>query len=881
MKYDIIIGRGESEKKKLGNKGLIFLGKSYVQMGQTTSLSNNVYLDVATSHTILVCGKKGSGKSYSLSVIAEEMANLPKEVNKNLSIILVDTMGIFWSMKYPNQRQEDLLKIWGLRPKGLNILIYTPKGKFKEYKEKKIPTDFNFSIKPSELSASDWCNVFDIKITDEIGVLIERTIDQVKKEKKDFSLDDILKYLKKDKKSELKIKNATENRFIAAKSWGLFDVEGTKIKDIVKNGQVSVLDLSCYSDWNLKALVVSLLSKKLLQERIDLRKIEEIKMIEKGQHYFSIDEEKEGMPLVWLAVDECLPYNSEIITDKAHTKIGDIVKRSKKGEKFKVLGYNLKNNSYNYYNVKKVYKKEVRDLIEIKTETGKIIKCTPNHKILTKKGFNYSALAKEIGVPAFQHYNQKEGSIKARLLGHIFGDGWITEKTKTIGFSGKGNTNDLLKIKEDLKSLGFSSSNVSSRMTNSQIKNYTNKIIKVKGLSQSIYSSHKAYYYFKNLCDIKGQKVLSKSKIPNWLFDAPEEEKCEFLAAFFGSDGNIISSNKNVKSDFNPIRLSFNKIEELEENAFEFAKEIKKLLNLTGINVSRILKRKGNIRKDGKYTIKIDLTIAKNVENMIKFLEKIGYRYCERKEIEANKWLSYLKYRNYLKKDREILRKKSLKLHKKGLGKTKISRILNTKEYWVREWIYKNRKARLPKNLPNYNEWINQRYENKIIYENIIDKKEIEKDYVYDISVDKVHNFIADGVIVHNCHEFLPKNRKTPATDALISLLREGRQPGISLILATQQPGEIHHDVITQSDIILSHRVTAQLDIEALNSIMQSYLSKDILFYLNNLPNLKGSAIILDDNSERIYPIRVRPKMSWHGGETPSSVKIKKQLFEI
>jgi len=373
--------------------------------------------------------------SYSLSVIAEEMANLPKEVNKNIAVLLLDTMGIFWSMKYPNERQTDLLKEWGLSPKGLAINIYTPKGKFKEYKEKKIPTDFNFSVKPSELSASDWSNVFDVKITDEIGVLIERTIAQVKKEKKDFSLDDIIKYLQKDKKSELKIRNATENRFEAAKSWGLFDVEGTKIKDILKNGQVSVLDISCYSDWNIKCLVVSILSKKLLQERVDVRKLEEMESIEKGQHYFAIDEAKEGMPLVWIGIDEA--------------------------------------------------------------------------------------------------------------------------------------------------------------------------------------------------------------------------------------------------------------------------------------------------------------------------------------------------------------------------------------------------------------------------------------------------------------HEFLPKNRKTPATDALISLLREGRQPGISLILATQQPGEIHHDVITQSDIVLSHRVTAKLDIEALNSIMQSYLTKDILFYLNNLPTLKGSAIILDDNSERIYPMRVRPKMSWHGGEAPSSVKIKKELFEI
>ena len=124
-------------------------------------------------------------------------------------------------------------------------------------------------------------------------------------------------------------------------------------------------------------------------------------------------------------------------------------------------------------------------------------------------------------------------------------------------------------------------------------------------------------------------------------------------------------------------------------------------------------------------------------------------------------------------------------------------------------------------------------------------------------------------ILIDEAAEFLPKNGRTAATDSLIQVIREGRQPGISLILATQQPGEIHNDVITQSDIIISHRLTAKNDIEALNNMMQTYLVGDIQKYLNDLPDLKGSAVILDDNSERMYPIRVRPKFTWHGGEAP------------
>jgi DNA helicase HerA-like ATPase len=133
-------------------------------------------------------------------------------------------------------------------------------------------------------------------------------------------------------------------------------------------------------------------------------------------------------------------------------------------------------------------------------------------------------------------------------------------------------------------------------------------------------------------------------------------------------------------------------------------------------------------------------------------------------------------------------------------------------------------------------------------------------------------------IFLDEAHEFLPMNEKTPATNSLIQLLREGRQPGISMVLATQQPGVIHRDVMTQSDIIISHRLTNKKDMEALNEIMQTYFFESIQKSMNSLPDLKGSAIILDDSSERLYPIRVRPRFTWHGGETPTALKEKTGL---
>src|SRR3989338_8653190 len=147
--YETILGRTEEEKEKLGTYATVFLGKQYVKMGQVTSLSHKVYMDVARSHVVFIAGKRGSGKSYTMGVIAEGVNDLPDEVKKNIAIIMLDTMGIYWTMKYPNKKEALLLEEWKIEPKPLNVKIFTPIGFFKQYKDKGIPTDHPFSDRKS------------------------------------------------------------------------------------------------------------------------------------------------------------------------------------------------------------------------------------------------------------------------------------------------------------------------------------------------------------------------------------------------------------------------------------------------------------------------------------------------------------------------------------------------------------------------------------------------------------------------------------------------------------------------------------------------------------------------------------------------------------
>jgi hypothetical protein len=278
-------------------------------MGAVTSLSNPILMDVTRAHVVFVCGKRGGGKSYTMGVIAEGMANLPKEIAENLSIIMLDTMGIYWTMKYPNHKDAELLKEWGLEGRGLDVKIYTPIGFYDEYKKKGIPTDAPFSIKPSELGPEDWWLTFGISSTDPLGVFIERIVLQLKKEKGDFGIPDIIEAIRKDKKSESALKDAAENRFLVTEEWGLFSKEGTPLDELAKGGQVTVLDVSCYATapggWEIKSLVIGLTAQKLFIDRMVARKDEEYASIYSSMHYLE-EEKKPGkkMPLVWLVIDE-------------------------------------------------------------------------------------------------------------------------------------------------------------------------------------------------------------------------------------------------------------------------------------------------------------------------------------------------------------------------------------------------------------------------------------------------------------------------------------------------------------------------------------------------------------------------------------------------
>jgi len=305
--YDIVLGRAKQKTEQYGTQSTVLLGRQYVQMGRSTALSNNVHLDFSTSHAISVFGKRGSGKSYTLGVVAEGILEKAQSVNNSISAIIFDTMGIYWTMKYPNHKDESLLNEWKLKGKPVDITIFTPLGSYDDMKQKGIPVDQAFSIKTSDLNIDDWLLAFELEVNARESIIITKAINDLKKTNQDYDIPEIINYIEAMQDVDPLLKRSSINMFENAMSWKLFTKQGFNIAQLINPGNVSVLDISVYSTypnaWKIKNLVVGIVSKRLFNERMKARKSEEIQQVEEGVHFFS-KKIASKMPLIWLILDE-------------------------------------------------------------------------------------------------------------------------------------------------------------------------------------------------------------------------------------------------------------------------------------------------------------------------------------------------------------------------------------------------------------------------------------------------------------------------------------------------------------------------------------------------------------------------------------------------
>jgi hypothetical protein len=114
-------------------------------------------------------------------------------------------------------------------------------------------------------------------------------------------------------------------------------------------------------------------------------------------------------------------------------------------------------------------------------------------------------------------------------------------------------------------------------------------------------------------------------------------------------------------------------------------------------------------------------------------------------------------------------------------------------------------------------------------------------------------------LLVDEAHEFFDGI----AAPALRRLLTRGRGPGVSLVVATQRPSALPGVAVSQTDLLVCHRLTGRADVEALRAARPTYVDGSLT---DRLPERPGDALIVDDATERLHPVRIRERTTDHGG---------------
>jgi hypothetical protein len=288
----------ETNRYILGNRNprqkySINLGRFHALDG---SLGASLYLDISKPHVTLIAGKRGYGKSYTMGVFLEEFSRLPKKSKNKFSTIVIDTLGIFWTLAYPNTKQDMLLSDWNEKPEKTPIsLLHTAKKRPRVYKE--IPHVYQLLIPPQLLSVSQWCHLFNISQIEPEGILLSKTILSLKAQKKSFSLKDMKNKLQTIPVVKEETIQVVENFIQQAESWNVFSSTSNLFSSLIKPGEITVVDLSYLKSTHVKQVITGIIAELLFYFRIQQRKIEEYNQI-------TTPNKEKSSPYIWLAIDE-------------------------------------------------------------------------------------------------------------------------------------------------------------------------------------------------------------------------------------------------------------------------------------------------------------------------------------------------------------------------------------------------------------------------------------------------------------------------------------------------------------------------------------------------------------------------------------------------
>ncbi|MBP1908624.1 ATP-binding protein [Methanolobus bombayensis] len=201
-----------------------------------------------------ILAKTGSGKSYTASVLLEEL------LDQNIPMLIIDPHSEYSSLKVEGEGSPEDFKRFGVKPKGYgnNITVYTPASKAIN-----PDADELFRLNGMNLTVRDLTSVFpDNFSTTHTGILYE-AIQKLRAEMETYTIDDIIFEVGNDKsKAKWIVINALEQ----IRDTNILSPNPTSISELFQKGKAAVIDFKGVAP-ELQSMIVASLCSGLFEAR--------------------------------------------------------------------------------------------------------------------------------------------------------------------------------------------------------------------------------------------------------------------------------------------------------------------------------------------------------------------------------------------------------------------------------------------------------------------------------------------------------------------------------------------------------------------------------------------------------------------------------------
>jgi DNA-directed RNA polymerase II subunit RPB2 len=497
----------------------------------------------------------------------------------------------------------------------------------------------------------------------------------------------------------------------------------------------------------------------------------------------------------------------------------------KDNKKWDVLGWEEETDSIITKRQTEFLDKGEKECVEITLQDGKKLVCTPDHPMLTmdkewvraknlkknehrlKVSLHYPIMKLKKDVQKCNNWSMNIGEILLethsnehylnslsfmRMMGLLCSDGGFYKSGNLIYANvNLGHKFDADVVKDDIQL--FTQKDVSIKFCKNQWNGYfnirlpqdlTNNLLHLEGLTI-------------------GRKIDQPIHFPNFILDKnlPTPLLREFIGALFGGDGHTchLTKHRGKRDLLTSISFSRSSLGSNIEYLETYMNQLKELLERLGIEKTTIQKPKETTwskNQDRKSTDTkcYQLNLHLDINELIPFHEKIGFRYNCHKSLRLEAGVSYRRLRettirqhnwmvnrvneltDFINKKKEnpekiVPTKKAIEQAKKELEekepilhKYAIPTTHDITDHLIHGTTFGSFRS---KSFPTAEEfieeigaleWFDDDYATKsnegglpTMNLKVIDIRPVGKHLVYDIEVDKIHSFLANGIVAHNC----------------------------------------------------------------------------------------------------------------------------------